>query len=82
METLLDDAHTNYAKLLKIKEQIRNEYEEEKLLDESLLIRLEYLLNDNKTPTITWGFHAGVIHFKTIKQWHNFSSNLLFLVKM
>ncbi|KZX12941.1 hypothetical protein MBORA_09840 [Methanobrevibacter oralis] len=53
METLLDDAHTNYAKLLKIKEQIRNEYEEEKLLDESLLIRLEYLLNDNKTPTIT-----------------------------
>lgn len=53
METLLDDAHTNYSKLLTIKEQIKQEYEDGKLLEESLLIRLEYLLKDNKIPTIT-----------------------------
>ena len=53
IETLIDDAHVTRQKALKIKEQIKEEYEAGMILNESLLIRLAYLFNRNPKPTIT-----------------------------
>ena len=53
IESLIDDAHVTHEKALKIKQQIREEYEAGMILNESLLIRLAYLFNDNIGPTIT-----------------------------
>ena len=52
IESLIDDAHVTYAKALEIKRQIREEYEAGMILNESLLIRLAYLFDDNPSPTI------------------------------
>lgn len=53
IETLIDDAHITRSRAFEIKEQIREEYEAGMILNESLLIRLAYLFNDNPSPTIT-----------------------------
>lgn len=53
IESLIDDAHVTYQKALKIKQQIREEYEAGMILNESLLVRLAYLFNENPQPTIT-----------------------------
>jgi len=53
IESLIDDAHVTHESALKIKQQIREEYEAGMILNESLLIRLAYLFNDNPEPTIT-----------------------------
>ena len=45
IESLIDDAHVTYSDALKIKEQIKEEYEAGMILNESLLIRLAYLFN-------------------------------------
>lgn len=47
IESLIDDAHITYSDALKIKEQIKEEYEAGMILNESLLIRLAYLFNEN-----------------------------------
>ncbi|WP_405270667.1 GNAT family N-acetyltransferase [Methanobrevibacter sp.] len=47
IESLIDDAHITYQKALEIKQQIRDEYESGMILNESLLIRLAYLFEDN-----------------------------------
>ena len=52
IESLIDDAHITYADALKIREQMKKEYEEGMILDESLLIRLAYLFEKNPHPTI------------------------------
>ena len=53
IESLIDDAHVTHEKALKIKQQIREEYEAGMILNESLLIRLAYLFEENPKPTIT-----------------------------
>ena len=53
IDTLIDDAHVTHQKALKIKNQIKEEYEAGMILNESLLIRLAYLFNENPEPTIT-----------------------------
>lgn len=53
IESLVDDAHVTESKALEIKRQIREEYEAGMILNESLMIRLAYLFNQNPTPTIT-----------------------------
>lgn len=53
IETLIDDAHVTRSRAFEIREQIREEYEAGMILNESLLIRLAYLFNDNPSPTIT-----------------------------
>ena len=53
IESLIDDAHITHAKALEIKQQIIEEYEAGMILNESLLIRLAYLFNENSAPTIT-----------------------------
>lgn len=53
IESLIDDAHITHAKALEIKQQIIEEYEAGMILNESLLIRLAYLFNENPAPTIT-----------------------------
>lgn len=52
IETLIDDNHITYQKALDIKRQIKEEYEVGMILDESLLIRLAYLFEENKEPRI------------------------------
>ncbi|MBQ9160077.1 MAG: GNAT family N-acetyltransferase [Methanobrevibacter sp.] len=52
IESLIDDAHVTYQKALEIKNQIREEYEAGMVLNESLLIRLAYLFDENPEPTI------------------------------
>ena len=52
IETLIDDAHVTRTKAFEIKNQIREEYEAGMILNESLLIRLAYLFNENPEPTI------------------------------
>ena len=42
---MIDDAHVTYSDALKIKEQIREEYEAGMIVNESLLIRLAYLFD-------------------------------------
>ncbi|WP_458453384.1 GNAT family N-acetyltransferase [Methanobrevibacter sp.] len=53
MESLIDDAHVTRSRALQIKRQIIEEYEAGMILNESLLIRLEYLFNEKSSPTIT-----------------------------
>lgn len=53
IESLIDDAHVTHERALKIKQQIREEYEAGMILNESLLIRLAYLFEENPKPTIT-----------------------------
>lgn len=53
MESLIDDAHVTYADAVKIKNQIREEYEAGMILNESLLIRLAYLFDEESTISIT-----------------------------
>ncbi len=50
---MIDDAHVTREKAFKIKQQIKEEYEAGMILNESLMIRLEYLFNENPIPTIT-----------------------------
>ncbi|AMK15330.1 GNAT family N-acetyltransferase [Methanobrevibacter olleyae] len=50
MESLIDDAHLNHIKALKIKNQIKKEFEEGLISNESLLIRLNYLSKEKKEP--------------------------------
>ncbi|SDA65734.1 hypothetical protein [Methanobrevibacter millerae] len=45
IETLIDDAHVTYSDALKIRDQIKEEYEAGMIVNESLLIRLAYLFN-------------------------------------
>lgn len=52
IESLIDDAHVTYQKALEIKNQIREEYEAGMILNESLLIRLAYLFDENTEPSI------------------------------
>ncbi|MBQ6100145.1 MAG: zinc ribbon domain-containing protein [Methanobrevibacter sp.] len=52
IESLIDDAHVTYDKAFEIKQQMIEEYEEGKILKESLLIRLAYLFDENKDVTI------------------------------
>lgn len=52
IESLIDDAHVTHQKALKIKNQIREEYEAGMILNESLLIRLAYLFDVPDEPTI------------------------------
>jgi len=53
IESLVDDAHVTESKALAIKRQIREEYEAGMILNESLMIRLAYLFNENPIPSIT-----------------------------
>ena len=47
IESLINDAHVTQSRALEIKEQIKEEYEAGMILNESLLIRLAYLFNEN-----------------------------------
>lgn len=53
IESLIDDAHVTLDRAMEIKKQIIEEYEAGMILSESLLIRLEYLFNENQASTIT-----------------------------
>ena len=53
IESLIDDAHVTYQQALDIKNQIKEEYEAGMILNESLLIRLAYLFDENPEPTLT-----------------------------
>ena len=63
IESLIDDAHITYQRALEIKQQIREEYEAGMILNESLLIRLAYLSEEKKMPTIE--SHDEVAHIAT-----------------
>lgn len=52
IETLIDDAHVTHSQALKIRNQIREEYEAGMILNESLLIRLAYLFNRPEIPRL------------------------------
>lgn len=52
IETLIDDAHITRTQAFEIKEQIKEEYEAGLILDESLLIRLAYLLEKPQKPRL------------------------------
>lgn len=53
IESLIDDGHVTPLKAMEIKNQIREEYEAGMILNESLMIRLAYLFNENHEPSIT-----------------------------
>lgn len=53
IESLIDDAHVTRSKAFEIQRQIREEYEAGMVLNESLLIRLAYLFDDNPSPKKT-----------------------------
>ena len=53
IESLIDDAHVTQSRAFEIKRQIREEYEAGMILNESLLIRLAYLFDENPVPSIT-----------------------------
>lgn len=53
IESLIDDAHVTHSKALEIKKQIKEEYEAGMILNESLLIRLSYLFNENMSPAVS-----------------------------
>ena len=61
IESLIDDAHVSLDKALRIKQQIREEYEAGMIVNESLLIRLAYLFGENRKPTIT--SHDDTCHY-------------------
>ena len=50
--SLIDDAHVTAEKAHRIKRQMVEEYEAGMILNESLLIRLAYLFDENRTPSI------------------------------
>ena len=50
--SLIDDAHVTADKAYQIKRQMIEEYEAGMILNESLLIRLAYLFDENTTPSI------------------------------
>ena len=52
IQSLIDDGHVTYQKAIAIKKQIKEEYEAGMILNESLLIRLAYLFDENVNPTI------------------------------
>lgn len=52
IESLIDDAHVTRQKAHEIKRQMIEEYDAGMILNESLLIRLAYLFDEKKTPTI------------------------------
>lgn len=52
IESLIDDAHVTYDDAFRIKQQMIEEYEEGMILNESLLIRLAYLFEEGKAPSI------------------------------
>lgn len=52
IQSLIDDGHVTYERALEIKQQIKEEYESGMILNESLLIRLAYLFENNIEPTI------------------------------
>ena len=52
IESLIDDAHVTFDDALKIKQQIKEEYEAGMILNESLLIRLAYLFEKPHEPAI------------------------------
>ena len=52
IESLIDDGHVTYRRALEIRDQIREEYEAGMILSDSLLIRLAYLFEEDKAPTI------------------------------
>ena len=53
IESMIDDAHITESKALEIKQQIKEEYEAGMILNESLLIRLAYLFNENPNHPIS-----------------------------
>lgn len=52
IKSLIDDAHVTYDKAFRIKQQMIEEYEAGMILNDSLLIRLAYLFDENKKVTI------------------------------
>lgn len=52
IQSLIDDGHVTYARAYDIKQQMSEEYEAGMILNESLLIRMAYLFDDSKKPTI------------------------------
>jgi len=52
IETLIDDAHITHDQALKIRNQLKEEYEAGMILNESLLIRLAYLFNIPEEPRL------------------------------
>ena len=52
IESLIYDAHVTHQDALEIRNQIKEEYEAGMILNESLLIRLAYLFENPKEPTI------------------------------
>ncbi|MBQ7927519.1 MAG: hypothetical protein IJ287_02055 [Methanobrevibacter sp.] len=53
ISSLIDDAHVTHEKAIEIKRQMIEEYEAGMILNESLLIRLAYLFDENKSISIT-----------------------------
>ncbi|WP_298501196.1 hypothetical protein [uncultured Methanobrevibacter sp.] len=52
IESLIDDAHVTYDRAFQIKQQMIEEYEAGMIVNESLLIRLAYLFDENKSVSI------------------------------
>lgn len=50
--SLIEDAHVTYERAIEIKQQMIEEYEAGMILNESLLIRLAYLFDENKSISI------------------------------
>ncbi|WP_407410928.1 hypothetical protein [Methanobrevibacter sp.] len=50
--SLIEDAHVTHERAIEIKKQMVEEYEAGMILNESLLIRLAYLFDENKTISI------------------------------
>lgn len=61
IESLIDDAHVTYDDAYQIKQQMIEEYEAGMILNESLLIRLAYLFDENKEVTIK--SHSDTCHY-------------------
>lgn len=52
IESLIADAHVTYEQAMKIRKQLKEEYEAGMVLNDSLLIRLAYLFDKPITPSI------------------------------
>lgn len=61
IESLIDDSHVDFRKAFEIRDRIKAEYENGLICDESLLIRLAYLFNENRTPSVK--SHAEICPF-------------------
>lgn len=53
IESLIDDAHVTQSRAFEIKRQIKEEYEAGMIVNESLLIRLAYLFDENPVSSVT-----------------------------